>query len=54
MKTLEEEDDEAFKRQFSQYIKNGITADSVSTCHFTYYSYLYHTIRPVYNYCRFS
>ena len=30
MRTLEEEDDEAFKRQFSQYIKNGITADSVS------------------------
>ena len=30
MKTLEEEDDEAFKRQFSQYIKNGIAADSVS------------------------
>lgn len=34
MKTLEEDDDEAFKRQFSQYIKNGITADSVSTCPF--------------------
>lgn len=30
MRTLEEEDDDAFKRQFSQYIKNGITADSVS------------------------
>ena len=30
MRTLEEEDDEAFKRQFSHYIKNGITADSVS------------------------
>lgn len=30
MRTLEEDDDDAFKRQFSQYIKNGITADSVS------------------------
>ncbi|XP_076183134.1 ribosomal protein L5 isoform X2 [Ptiloglossa arizonensis] len=29
MRTLEEEDDEVFKRQFSQYIKNGITADSI-------------------------
>jgi hypothetical protein len=29
MRMLEEEDDEAFKRQFSQYIKNGITADNV-------------------------
>lgn len=30
MKTLEEEDDEAFKRQFSQYIKHGISANDVS------------------------
>jgi len=30
MRTLEEEDDEAFKRQFSQYIKNGISANDVS------------------------
>lgn len=30
MKTLEEEDDDAFKRQFSKYIQSGITADSVS------------------------
>jgi len=29
MRSLEEDDDEAFKRQFSQYIKNGITADSI-------------------------
>lgn len=29
MKTLEEEDPEVFKRQFSQYIKNGITASSI-------------------------
>jgi len=31
MKILEEEDDEAFKRQFSQYIKNGISADNIET-----------------------
>lgn len=30
MKTLEEEDDDAFKRQFSKYIHHGITADSVN------------------------
>ncbi|KAG5346675.1 RL5 protein, partial [Acromyrmex charruanus] len=29
MRTLEEEDDEAFKRQFSQYIKNGISANDI-------------------------
>jgi len=29
MKKLEEEDEDAFKRQFSQYIKLGITADSI-------------------------
>lgn len=29
MKTLQEENDEAFKRQFSQFIKNGVTADSI-------------------------
>jgi large subunit ribosomal protein L5e len=29
MRSLEEEDPEAFKRQFSQYIKEGIIADSV-------------------------
>lgn len=29
MKQLAEEDNEAYKRQFSQYIKNGITADNV-------------------------
>lgn len=29
MKTLEEEENEVFKRQFSQYIKNGITASSI-------------------------
>ncbi|XP_046742950.1 60S ribosomal protein L5 [Diprion similis] len=31
MRTLEGEDEEAFNRQFSQYIKNGITADSIET-----------------------
>lgn len=30
MRSLEEEDPEAFKRQFSQYIKMGINADQVS------------------------
>jgi large subunit ribosomal protein L5e len=29
MKQLQGDDDDAYKRQFSQYIKNGITADSV-------------------------
>lgn len=33
MKTLEEEDSEAFKRQFSKYISLGIRADDVSYCH---------------------
>ncbi|CAH1106024.1 unnamed protein product [Psylliodes chrysocephalus] len=31
MKSLEEEDPEAFKRQFSQYIKLGINADQIET-----------------------
>lgn len=31
MRTLEEEDNEAFKRQFSRYINLGIRADDVST-----------------------
>jgi len=31
MKTLQAEDDDAYKRQFSKYIANGITADSVET-----------------------
>ena len=29
MKSLAEEDEEAFKRQFSRFIKNGVTAESV-------------------------
>lgn len=39
MRSLEEEDPEAFKRQFSQYIKNGITADAVS--------FFYCWLRPI-------
>lgn len=30
MRTLEQQDDEVFKKQFSQYIKNGIVANNVS------------------------
>jgi len=30
MKALQADDDDAYKRQFSQYIKNGVTAESVS------------------------
>merc|ERR1711922_45705 len=29
MRSLQEEDEDAFKRQFSRYIKHGVTADSV-------------------------
>merc|ERR1712137_915292 len=29
MESLLEEDEEAFKRQFSQFVKNGVTADGV-------------------------
>ncbi|ELU16579.1 hypothetical protein CAPTEDRAFT_164118 [Capitella teleta] len=29
MRLLQEDDDEAFKRQFAQYIKNGVTADNI-------------------------
>lgn len=36
MRTLEEEDDEAFKRQFSMYINNGISANDVSNRKLTY------------------
>lgn len=52
MRTLEEDDDDAFKRQFSQYIKNGITADSVSI--HTFYLHIQSPIRPAYNYCKIS
>lgn len=34
MRQLSEEDDEAYKRQFSKYIKQGITADNVSCQNF--------------------
>ena len=30
MKQLQADDEDAYKKQFSQYIKNGITAESVS------------------------
>jgi len=30
MTKLQQDDDDAFRRQFSQYIKNGITPESVS------------------------
>ena len=30
MRNLQEEDEEAFKKQFSKYIKNGIGPDNVS------------------------
>ena len=29
MRSLKDEDEDAFKKQFSQFIKNGITADNV-------------------------
>lgn len=48
MRTLEEEDDEAFKRQFSQYIKNDITADSVSVRSLYFIPIIN---RPTYNCC---
>ena len=31
MRSLQEEDEEAYRKQFSLYIKNGVTADSVSS-----------------------
>ena len=30
MKVLQDDDEDAYKRQFSQYIKNGVTPDNVS------------------------
>jgi len=30
MKTLQDEDEDAFKRQFSKYIKEGVTSETVS------------------------
>lgn len=40
MRSLEEEDPEAFKRQFSQYIKEGLTADMVFRTHIYFKSQL--------------
>lgn len=37
MRSLEEEDNEAFKRQFSRYINLGIRADDVSTSQFMFF-----------------
>jgi len=34
MKQLQADDEDAYKKQFSQYIKNGITAESVSVIKF--------------------
>uniref|UniRef100_A0A0A9WEV0 Large ribosomal subunit protein uL18 n=2 Tax=Lygus hesperus TaxID=30085 RepID=A0A0A9WEV0_LYGHE len=31
MRQLAEEDDDAYKKQFSQYVKNGVTADSIES-----------------------
>lgn len=31
MRKLQDDDEDAYKKQFSQYIKNGIAADDVST-----------------------
>jgi len=31
MKSLAEEDEESFKRQFSQFVKNGVTADNIES-----------------------
>lgn len=41
MRSLEEEDPEAFKRQFSQYIKEGLTADMVFRTHIYFISHNY-------------
>lgn len=43
MRSLEEDDNEAFKRQFSRYINLGIRADDVS-------SNIYKVLRPFQNY----
>ena len=36
MRLLQDEDEEAYKRQFSKYIKEGIDADSVSKSHLVF------------------
>lgn len=46
MRTLEDEDNEAFKRQFSRYINLGIRADDVSSIYYKYFNYS----RPFQNY----
>lgn len=52
MRTLEEEDNEAFKRQFSRYINLGIRADDVSTT-VEYQSYVHFTITEKRCWCAF-
>lgn len=37
MKTLEQEDEDAYKRQFSKYIKHGINSEAVSILLFNMY-----------------
>lgn len=44
MRALMEEDEDSFKRQFSQYARLGITADEVSNLFHLYYNYIY----PIY------
>jgi hypothetical protein len=43
MTTLQEDDDDGFKKQFSQFIKNGVTSESVSIS----YIYVHQSSRNV-------
>jgi hypothetical protein len=43
MTTLQEDDDDGFKKQFSQFIKNGVTSESVSIS----YIYVHQSLRNV-------
>ena len=56
MNHLLEEDEDAYNKQFSQFIKNGITADSVSLIFmFKWFFKLCSTIlKPTYTYCNKS
>lgn len=53
MRTLEEEDEEAFKRQFSKYIALGIRADDVSICGLCYRHIFVLFVSPLQNYREF-
>jgi hypothetical protein len=46
MTTLQEDDDDGFKKQFSQFIKNGVTSESVSIS----YIYVHQSLRNVSKY----